>query len=124
MFWRENQKGEYMEFFKFIFSSFWIWLGFLILMSTFLYYIVNGIIRVTQALKGKSFQSNIGDSNDVWTNCNDKLPTIDGLYYVKKDNTNSMYLCRFENEKFTLSAYPDHEMKAIKWADYGAFDSE
>lgn len=93
-------------------------------MSTFLYYIVNGIVRLVQAFNGKKFKDNIGDSNDTWHDCNEELPKVEGLYYVKKDNTNSMWLCNYKDKKFILSGCPDHEMNAIKWADYGAFASE
>lgn len=113
-----------MEFIKFIFSSFWIWLGFLILMTTFLYYIVNGIVRSIQAIRGKSFRNYIGDSNNVWTDCKDKLPKENGLYYVRKDNTNAMWLCEFKNKEFTLSMFPGHKVDAIQWAEYNAFTFE
>ena len=113
-----------MEFLKFIFSNFWIWLGFLIIMTTFLYYVVNGIVRLVYAFRGKTFKHNLGDSDDVWHDCKDGMPETDGLYYVKKDNTNSMLLCRYSNGKFVLDTYPETEIKAIKWADYGAFTEE
>lgn len=110
-----------MEFLKFMFSNFWIWLGFTILIYIVLYFGVNGIIRIVGAICGKTFKHDVGNSNKVWHDCKDDMPETDGLYYVKIDNTNSMYLCRYSNGKFTLDMYPDTEEKAVKWADYGAF---
>lgn len=93
-------------------------------MTTFLYYIVNGIVRSIQAIRGKTFKKNIGDSDKVWTDCKDELPKVNGLYYVKKDNTNSMWLCDFMNGEFTLNMYPNHKVEATQWAEYCAFTSE
>ena len=48
-------------------------------------------------------------------------PKTPGLYYGKKDDTNSMYPCLYQDGIWVLSAYPQTKMDIVQWADYTAF---
>lgn len=45
-----------------------------------------------------------------------------GLYYGKKDDTNSMYTCQYRNGIWFLDMYPQTKINIIQWADYTAFE--
>ncbi len=47
-----------------------------------------------------------------------------GLYYGKKDDTNSTYPCLYRDGIWVLDAYPQTKMDIVKWADYTAFVKE
>ena len=60
----------------------------------------------------------------IWHDAETDPPRTPGLYYGKKDDTNSMYAVNYRDGVWTLDAYPDHKMQIIQWANYGAFGRE
>ena len=61
---------------------------------------------------------------DLWHDAKTDPPETPGLYYGKKDDTNSMYACRYRDGVWVLDAYPQSEMDIVQWADYSAFARE
>lgn len=61
---------------------------------------------------------------NVWHDAKDNPPQKPGLYYGKKDDTDSMYLCQYRDGVWTMDAYPETRMRVIKWAYYNAFVQE
>ena len=61
---------------------------------------------------------------NVWHDAKDNHPQKPGLYYGKKDDTDSMYLCQYRDGVWTMDAYPETRMRVIKWAYYNAFVQE
>lgn len=61
---------------------------------------------------------------DLWHDAKTDPPETPGLYYGKKDDTNSMYACRYRDGVWVLDAYPQTEMDIVQWADYSAFARE
>lgn len=61
---------------------------------------------------------------DLWHDAKTDPPETSGLYYGKKDDTNSMYACRYRDGVWVLDAYPQTEMDIVQWADYSAFAKE
>lgn len=60
----------------------------------------------------------------MWHDAKTDPPETSGLYYGKKDDTNSMYACRYRDGVWVLDAYPQTEMDIVQWADYSAFAKE
>lgn len=60
----------------------------------------------------------------LWHNAKTDPPKTPGLYYGKKDDTNSMYPCLYRDGIWVLDAYPQTKMDIVKWADYTAFVKE
>lgn len=60
------------------------------------------------------------DKTVVWHDAKTDPPKCPGLYYGKKDNTNSMWLCNFRDGKWFLDGY-EEEMKITLWAEYVVF---
>ena len=59
-----------------------------------------------------------------WNDASVTPPPQDGLYYGKKDETNSMYPVRFESGKWTLSNHSDRKVDIKQWAYWDAFDGD
>ena len=57
----------------------------------------------------------------LWHDAKTDPPKTPGLYYGKKDDTNSMYPCLYRDGIWVLDAYPQTKMDIVKWADYTAF---
>lgn len=57
----------------------------------------------------------------LWHDAKTDQPKAPGLYYGKKDYTNSMYAVNYQDGVWTLSCYPDHKMDILQWAEYAAF---
>lgn len=57
----------------------------------------------------------------VWHDAKTDPPKTPGLYYGKKDDTNSMYACRYRDSVWVLDMYPQQQMDIVQWADYAAF---
>lgn len=57
----------------------------------------------------------------VWHDAKKDPPKTPGLYYGKKDDTNSMYACRYRDSVWVLDMYPQQQMDIVQWADYAAF---
>lgn len=60
----------------------------------------------------------------LWHDAKTDPPETPGLYYGKKDDTNSMYACRYRDGVWVLDLYPQTEMDIVQWADYSAFVRE
>lgn len=60
----------------------------------------------------------------LWHDAKTDPPKTPGLYYGKKDDTNSMYPCLYRDGIWVLDAYPQTKMDIVKWADYTAFVRE
>lgn len=60
----------------------------------------------------------------LWHDAKTDPPKTPGLYYGKKDDTNSMYPCLYRDGIWVLDAYPQTKMDIVKWADYTAFVKE
>ena len=53
----------------------------------------------------------------IWKNVNEELPECEGIYYGKKDDTNSMWKVIFRDNEWFLSGYPTQKMEIIKWTE-------
>lgn len=60
----------------------------------------------------------------LWHDAKTDPPKTPGLYYGKKDDTNSMYPCLYRDGIWVLDAHPQTKMDIVKWADYTAFVKE
>ena len=60
----------------------------------------------------------------LWRDAKTDPPKTPGLYYGKKDDTNSTYPCLYRDGIWVLDAYPQTKMDIVKWADYTAFVKE
>lgn len=60
----------------------------------------------------------------LWHDAKTDPPKTPGLYYGKKDDTNSMYPCLYQDGIWVLDVYPQTKMDIVKWADYTAFVKE
>ena len=59
--------------------------------------------------------------DQLWHDAKTDPPKTPGLYYGKKDDTNSMYACRYRDGVWVLDMYPRQKMDIVQWADYTAF---
>lgn len=62
--------------------------------------------------------------DQLWHDAKTDPPKTPGLYYGKKDDTNSMYACRYRDGVWMLDTYPQQRMDVVQWADYTAFVRE
>lgn len=62
--------------------------------------------------------------DQLWHDAKSDSPKTPGLYYGKKDDTNSMYLCLYRDGAWVLGMYPQQKMDIVQWADYTAFVME
>lgn len=62
--------------------------------------------------------------DQLWHDAKTDPPKTAGLYYGKKDDTNSMYACRYRDGIWVLDMYPQQRMDIVQWADYTAFVRE
>ena len=60
----------------------------------------------------------------LWHDAKTDPPKTPGLYYGKKDDTNSMYACQYRDSVWVLDMYPQQKMDIVQWADYTAFARE
>lgn len=60
----------------------------------------------------------------LWHDAKKDPPKTPGIYYGKKDDTNSMYSVNYRNGVWTLDCYPDQKMDILQWAEYAAFSRE
>ena len=60
----------------------------------------------------------------LWHDAKTDPPKTPGLYYGKKDDTNSMYACQYRDGVWVLDMYPQQKMDIVQWADYTAFVRE
>lgn len=59
--------------------------------------------------------------DQLWHDAKTDPPKTPGLYYGKKDDTNSMYACQYRDGVWVLDMYPQQKMDIVQWADYTAF---
>ena len=59
--------------------------------------------------------------DQLWHNAKTDPPKTPGLYYGKKDDTNSMYACQYRDGVWVLDMYPQQKMDIVQWANYTAF---
>lgn len=60
----------------------------------------------------------------IWHNAKTEPPKSPGLYYGKKDDTNSMWACNYMDGEWTLNALPTQKMDIVQWAEYTAFSDD
>lgn len=54
----------------------------------------------------------------IWHDAKTDPPKSPGLYYGKKDDTNSAWPCNYRDGEWTLDGYPKHRMDVVWWAEY------
>ena len=59
--------------------------------------------------------------DQLWHDAKTDPPKTPGLYYGKKDDTNSMYACQYRDGVWVLDMYTQQKMDIVQWADYTAF---
>lgn len=59
--------------------------------------------------------------DQLWHDAKTDPPKTPGLYYGKKDDTNSMYPCQYRDGIWKLDMYPNCKIDIVQWADYTAF---
>ena len=90
---------------------------------------INGnAVRVSEFLQGldvaiSALRHQIWEEK-LWHDAKTDPPKTPGLYYGKKDDTNSMYPCLYRDGIWVLSVYPQQKMNIVQWADYTAFARE
>ena len=62
--------------------------------------------------------------DQLWHDAKTDPPKTPGLYYGKKDDTNSMYACQYRDGVWVLDTYPQQKMDIVQWVDYTAFVRE
>lgn len=70
---------------------------------------------------GKHEEKDCEETEPVWHDAETDPPECPGLYYGKKDGTNSMWLCNYAGHTWTLENYRTQKMDIILWADYNEF---
>ncbi len=61
------------------------------------------------------------EAENLWHDAKENPPEVPGLYYGKKDDTNSMWLCKYRDGIWTLDSYPEQKMEITQWAEYTSF---
>ena len=90
---------------------------------------INGnAVRVAEFLQGldvaiSALRHRIWE-DQLWHDAKTDPPKTPGLYYGKKDDTNSMYACQYRDGVWVLDMYPQQKMEIVQWADYTAFARE
>ena len=90
---------------------------------------INGnAVRVSEFLQGldvaiSALRHQIWE-DQLWHDSKTDPPKTPGLYYGKKDDTNSMYACQYRDGIWMLDMYPQQKMDIVQWADYTAFARE
>lgn len=54
----------------------------------------------------------------IWRDAKTDPPKFPGLYYGKKDDTNSAWPCNYRDGEWTLDGYPKQRMDVVWWAEY------
>ena len=90
---------------------------------------INGnAVRVSEFLQGldvaMSALRHQMREEQLWHDAKTDPPKTPGLYYGKKNDTNSMYPCLYRDGIWVLDAYPQTKMDIVKWTDYTAFEKE
>ena len=78
-------------------------------------YVMTAIKKAIEALKRVEWE------NTLWHDAKTDPPKTPGLYYGKKDDTNSMYVCQYRDGVWVLDMYPQTKIDVVKWAEYTEF---
>lgn len=65
----------------------------------------------------------IAEKEPVWHDAKTDPPKAPGVYYGKKDDTNSMYPCYYSDGTWVLDTYRDQTMDILQWAECTDFRS-
>ncbi len=107
----ENSLEEHNEFYKEFYKD----------MSTssekFLGKMIDFIVHNQEELASCIDEINKNYYIPVWKNVEEELPECEGLYYGKKDDTNSMWKVIFRDNDWYLSGYPEHKINVVKWTE-------
>ena len=85
--------------------------------DTYINKVLDAIIDSQKFLASAMDEINKNCYVPIWKDVNEELPECEGIYYGKKDNTNSMWKVIFRNNEWYLSGYPEHKMDVIKWTE-------
>lgn len=79
--------------------------------------ITNNILENQKLLAGWIDEINKSCYVPIWKNVDEELPECEGVYYGKKDETNSMWKVIYKNSEWFLSGYPTQKIEVIKWTE-------
>lgn len=85
--------------------------------DTYINKVLDAIIDSQKFLAGAMDEINKNCYVPIWKDVNEELPECEGIYYGKKDDTNSMWKVIFRNNEWFLSGYPEHKIDIIKWTE-------
>ena len=85
--------------------------------DTYINKVLDAIIDNQKFLAGAMDEINKNCYVPIWKDVDKELPECEGIYYGKKDDTNSMWKVIFRNNEWYLSGYPEHKIDVIKWAE-------
>ena len=85
--------------------------------DTYINKVLDAIIDSQKFLAGAMDEINKNCYVPIWKDVDKELPECEGIYYGKKDDTNSMWKVIFRNNEWYLSGYPEHKMDVIKWTE-------
>lgn len=63
------------------------------------------------------------EAENLWHDVKTNPPKSPGLYYGKRNDSNSMWPCNYRDGIWTLDSYPEQRMDIIQWAEYTTFSS-
>ena len=85
--------------------------------STYIDKMLDAIINNQKFLASAMDEINKNCYVPIWKDVDKELPECEGIYYGKKDDTNSMWKVIFRNNEWYLSGYPEHKIDVIKWTE-------
>lgn len=85
--------------------------------DTYINKVLDAIIDSQKFLAGAMDEINKNCYVPIWKDVDKELPECEGIYYGKKDDTNSMWKVIFRNNEWYLSGYPEHKIDVIKWTE-------
>ena len=85
--------------------------------GTYINKVLDAIIDNQKFLAGAMDEINKNCYVPIWKDVDKELPECEGIYYGKKDDTNSMWKVIFRNNEWYLSGYPEHKIDVIKWTE-------
>lgn len=85
--------------------------------DTYINKVLDAIIDSQKFLAGAMDEINKNCYVPIWKDVDKELPECEGIYYGKKDDTNSMWKVIFRNNEWYLSGYPEHKIDIIKWTE-------
>ena len=85
--------------------------------DTYINKVLDAIIDSQKFLAGAMDEINKNCYVPIWKDVDKELPECEGIYYGKKDDTNSMWKVIFRNNEWYLSGYPEHKIDVIQWTE-------